>query len=229
VKSTTEKGQVYAVSLARDRGQLEHQHELRQARVLGVPPEAASKPDSVEPNPLVTTISEVVDEDEVGFPRPIANLIICEQAHLIIHSDTHRNPLMPNYDLKIPPNTYDKAMHKPDCDHWLSAMRKEMKNLMSEMNIYELVPLPPGCKAIDCHWVLKFKEDLKGAQVQGTSCRARFLTSPGVDFGKTFTPVAKSASICILCAVAALSDWKLNCFTKHAFLWGKLCKDVYMH
>jgi hypothetical protein len=43
-------------------------------------------------------------------------------------------------------------------------MQKGM-NLMSEMNIYELVSLPADRWAIGCHWVLEFKEDLKGGPV----------------------------------------------------------------
>jgi hypothetical protein len=52
---------------------------------------------------------------------------------------------------------------------------------------------------------------------------------PGVDFGKTFAPVAKSASIRVLAAHATVNDWELDCFNAHcAFLWGKLQEDVFM-
>jgi hypothetical protein len=74
-------------------------------------------------------------------------------------------------------------------------MHKEI-NLMSEMNVYELTMLPTDRRAIGCRWVLEFKEDLKG----GPTFKARLVAQgfsqiTGVDFGKTFAPVAKSMSI----------------------------------
>jgi len=69
----------------------------------------------------------------------------------------------------------------------------------------------------------------------GLSFKARLVAQgfsqiPGIDFGRTFAPVAKSASIHILSAYAAAHDWELDCFdAKRAFLWGKLQEDVYMH
>lgn len=105
-------------------------------------------------------------------------------------------------------------------------MHKEI-NLMSEMNVYKLVLLP----MIGCRWVLEFKEDLKG----GPMFKARLVVQgfsqiPGMDFGKMFAPVAKSASIRVLSAYVAANGWKLDCFDGwRAFLWGKLQEDVYMH
>lgn len=78
---------------------------------------------------------------------------------------------------------------------------------MSEMNVYELVPLPTDRRAIGCHWVLEFKEDLKGGPVFKAHLVAQgFSQILGVDFSRTFAPVAKSASIRILAAHAATHD-----------------------
>lgn len=108
-------------------------------------------------------------------------------------------------------------------------MRKEI-NLMSEMNVYELMPLPADRRAIGCRWVLEFKEDLKGGPVFKARLVVQgFSQIPGIDFRCTFAPVTKSASICVLAAHAAAHDWELDCFdTRCAFLWGKLQEDVYM-
>lgn len=64
----------------------------------------------------------VEDDEEVGFPRVLANLIAVEFACLSVRSDVRRNPLARDYNLKIPPATYDEAIRRPDCDHWLAAM-----------------------------------------------------------------------------------------------------------
>ncbi|KAG1790050.1 uncharacterized protein HD556DRAFT_1310849 [Suillus plorans] len=92
-------------------------------------------PEVIDPDTIIP------DHDEVGFPQVIANLIIVEITTLSVRSDTWRNPLAEGYDLCMPPAMYDEAARRPDCDYWLAAMRKEM-NLMLEMNVYELVPLP---------------------------------------------------------------------------------------
>jgi hypothetical protein len=110
------------------------------------------------------------------------------------------------------------------------AMQKEI-NLMSEMNIYELVELPEGRRAIGCRWILEFKEDEKGGSVHKACLVAQgFSQVPGIDFGKTFAPVARSSSIHLLSAYTAAKDWELDSFdANRAFLWGKLHEDVYMH
>jgi hypothetical protein len=151
-------------------------------------------------------------------------------AGMALRSDVHHNPLTPGYDMKIPPKTHDEAMRQSDWDLWLAAMHKEM-NLMSEMNVYKLVCLPSGRKAIGCRWVLEYKADLKGGSVYKACLVTQGFSHwvPGVDFGKTFAPVAKSASIRIISALAAHLDWELDSFdAKRAFLWGKLQEDVYM-
>jgi hypothetical protein len=56
-----------------------------------------------------------------------------------------------------------------------------------------------------------------------------FSQVPGIDFGKTFAPVARPSFIRLLSAYAATKDWELDSFNANqAFLWGKLREDVYM-
>lgn len=256
-RTGTERGRAYQEKLEADRTRLARQRELRLARINGVPPPDTPEGCDVPPVPIVThpsTISDesggsddipgsetaaalaVMDDDAilpetlmVGFSIGIANMIVVEQAHVAVRSDTRRNPLAPGYDLKIPPNTYDEALRRPDRDHWLAAMKKEM-NLMSEMSVYELVTLPEDRKAIGCRWVLEFKEDLKGGSVFKARLVAQgFSQIPGIDFGKTFAPVARPTSIRVISALAAQLDWELDSFdARRAFLWGKLKEDVYM-
>lgn len=243
----TEKGRLFHECLAADAARLNRQRDLRLARIQGVPP-ADGIPSLVPPVPIATRsvilpapshplpVSDdlnadaiCIDDETVGFPHVLANLIVSELACISIRSDTRRNPHAPGYNMKIPPNTYDEAMRRSDRDSWLAAMKREM-NLMSEMNVYELVPLPSDRKSIGCRWVLEFREDLKGGSVFKARLVAQgFSQVPGIDFGKMFAPVAKAASIRIISALAAHNNWELDAFdAKRVFLWGKLTEDMYM-
>ena len=86
-------------------------------------------------------------DDELPFSDAVVNLVIVEQAHLAIQSNTRRDPGSPGYDMGIPPATYDEAMHRSDASRWRTAMDKEM-GLLHEMKVYDLVHLPLGAHAM---------------------------------------------------------------------------------
>jgi hypothetical protein len=159
----------------------------------------------------------------------IVNVIIEEQAHLAIRSDKRHDPYAIDYDLKIPPAMYEEAIHRPDKEHWLKAMRTELET-MKEMNVYRVVELPMGQKAIGCRWVLELKEDNKGGPIYKAHLIAQgFSQVPGIDFGATFAPVIKPASVCLLATLAYQQNWEIDTFdAKRAFLWGVLKEEIYM-
>jgi hypothetical protein len=208
VRLPTARGQSYQSTLLSDRERLARQRESRQACIQGVIPPI----EGVNAVPDTPDDGIIPDAEEVGFPRAIANLIAAESTCVAVRtSDSRRSPHSSSgYDMKVPPATYDEAVQRPDWDLWLSAMQKEI-NLMSEMGVYELVALPNGRKAIGCRWVLEFKEDQKGGSVYKAQLVAQgFSQVPGVDFGKTFAPVARPSSIRILSVYAAAKDWELD-------------------
>jgi len=171
--------------------------------------------EDVEPNPDVSEL--------------MANVVIEEQAHVAIRSNQRRNPHNPDYDMNIPPATYEEAMKCPDHARWLAAMKMELQT-MKEMGVYELTQLPAGRKAIGNRWVLEFKDDNKGGPVQKARLVAQgFSQVPGVDYSATFAPVIKTASVRFIAALACRNDWELDTFdARHAFLWGVLKEEIYM-
>ena len=51
----------------------------------------------------------------------------------------------------------------------------------------------------------------------------------GLDYGDTFSPVAKMASVCLFIAMVALQQWPLyQLDVKNAFLNGDLKEEIYM-
>jgi hypothetical protein len=118
----TEKGQLYKECLATDKARLSHQRVVRSARINGIPPLPADNkvfdppivtlptPMPTPPPPEVPDPDAIIEDDEeVGFPHVIANLIVVKVAALLVRSDTRHNPLASRYDLHIPPATYDEA------------------------------------------------------------------------------------------------------------------------
>ncbi|KAL0434409.1 UNVERIFIED_CONTAM: hypothetical protein Slati_2775200 [Sesamum latifolium] len=116
--------------------------------------------------------------------------------------------------------TYGEAMSDIDFDKWLEAMKSEIDSMGSNQ-VWTLIDPPKGVKPVGCKWVYKYK---LGADGEVTTFKARLVTKgytqrPGVDFEKTYSPVAMAKSIRILLAIAAWYDyeiWQMN--VKTAFL-----------
>jgi hypothetical protein len=82
-------------------------------------------------------------EPNVDIPEVVANVCIEEQANIALWSNRKCNPHSPDYDMSIPPTTYDEAMKHTDHAQWLAAMEAKLTT-MKEMGVYRLTKLPEG-------------------------------------------------------------------------------------
>ncbi len=156
------------------------------------------------------------------------NLVCSESAFLSLRSDKPRDPTSANYDLRIPPATFLEAMRRPDFHVWEGVVSKELA-VLKDMGVYSLCKLPAGRKAIGNRWVFEHKIEGDELIPKGRLVAKGFSQVPGVDFGRTFAPVAKSASVRMVAAVACRRGWLLECFdATRAFLWGDLEEELYM-
>ena len=134
------------------------------------------------------------------------------------------------FDLSKAPLSYSEAMARPDTPVWRAAMDREKQSLV-DMGAFEEADLPPGEKAVGLKWVYDFKTDALGVKIQGKE-KAR-LVAQGYSqrlgqYGETYAPVAKIASVRILLAWAAIQDLEIFQFDcKTAFLHAKLRHDLY--
>ncbi|KAL0400200.1 UNVERIFIED_CONTAM: Retrovirus-related Pol polyprotein from transposon TNT 1-94 [Sesamum radiatum] len=113
---------------------------------------------------------------------------------------------------------------------WYDAMKEEM-NSMAFNEVWNLVELPDGFKAIGCKWVFKTKKDSLG-NIERHKARLvakGFTQREGIDYTETFSHVSKKDLLRTIMALVADFDTDLHQMdVKTAFLNGELEEEVYM-
>lgn len=130
----------------------------------------------------------------------------------------------------LEPETYKEVTAHPQKQKWLDAMKAEYDSLLKH-GTWVLVDRPIGRKTTKCKWVFKLKKDTSG---QITKYKARlvakgFTQVAGIDYGETFSPVARLSSVRILLAFAAHHGLQVDHLdVETAFLNGDLEEEIYM-
>ena len=128
------------------------------------------------------------------------------------------------------PRNVRVAIESSDGSEWELDMQEEYKSLIAN-GTWELIPLPKSHKALKCKWVFRTKKDVKGMVV---CFKARLVAKgcsqmEGIDFSKTFAPVAKFNTIRVILALAAAMGLEIHqMVVKTAFLNDKLDVVIYM-
>ena len=128
------------------------------------------------------------------------------------------------------PNSYAEAMSSKHQREWMEAINEELKN-MDLLKVWDLVPLPPGRKAIQSRWVFRVKTLPNGdldrfrarLVLKGYSQRA------GLDYSELFSPTVKFETIRCMLNMAVRKNlviWQAD--VKCAFLSAKIDSELYM-
>uniref|UniRef100_A0A2N9GE70 CCHC-type domain-containing protein n=1 Tax=Fagus sylvatica TaxID=28930 RepID=A0A2N9GE70_FAGSY len=124
------------------------------------------------------------------------------------------------------PRTVQEALSSSVSDKWMKAMDDEMESMRTNQ-VWDLVDLPPGRKAIRNKWVLKIKRKADGS-IERYKAR---LVAKGYtqNYEKTFSPVVRFASVCLILAIVANLNLELyQMDVKTTFLNGELDEEIYM-
>ena len=154
-------------------------------------------------------------------PHPIYNFLSYHRL-----SSTYSAFVSTISTVSLPKDTNEALSHPG----WRQAMVDEMAALHST-GTWDLVVLPVGKFPVGCRWVYTVKV---GPDGQVDRLKARLVAKGytqvyGSDYGDTFSPVAKIASVRLLLSMAAMCSWPLfQLDIKNAFLHGDLAEEVYM-
>ena len=94
-----------------------------------------------------------------------------------------------------------------------------------------MVDLPPSQSIIGCKWVYKMKIKADGfvERYKARLVTKGFTQEYGIDYKKTFAPVARLTSVRCLIAVPTIRRWPFyQMDMKNTFLNGDLHEEVYM-
>jgi hypothetical protein len=126
------------------------------------------------------------------------------------------------------PSSVREALRDP---HWRAAMQEEFEALSSNQT-WTLVPRPPRTNIVTGKWVFrhKLREDGSLERYKARWVVRGFAQRPGIDFGETFSPVVKPATIRAVLTLACSRDWPVHQLdVKNAFLNGILDEQVYCY
>lgn len=113
--------------------------------------------------------------------------------------------------------------------HWKQAMQKEFQSLI-KTGTRTLVP-SIGLQVVDSKWLFKTKFKSGGTIERNKAFLVAkgFQHCPSVNFGETFSSVAKSTTIKVLLAIVVSLNWSNKQLdVNNAFLNGQLSEEEYM-
>ncbi|GJS75211.1 retrovirus-related pol polyprotein from transposon TNT 1-94 [Tanacetum coccineum] len=127
----------------------------------------------------------------------------------------------------IEPKNINEALKD---ESWIISMQEELNQFISN-DIWELVPNPKDMTTIGTKWVFRNRLDENGV-VSRNKVRLvaqGYNQQEGIDYDKTYAPVARLESIRILLAYACALDFKLfQMDMKSAFLNSFINEEVYV-
>ncbi|GKF74271.1 putative ribonuclease H-like domain-containing protein [Tanacetum coccineum] len=97
--------------------------------------------------------------------------------------------------------------------------------------VWTLVDLPNGKRAIGTKWVFMNKKDERGIMIKNKAklVAQGYTQEEGIDYDEVFAPVARIEAIRLFLAYASFKDFLVyHMDVKSAFLYGKIEEEVYV-
>ncbi|GKA20374.1 putative ribonuclease H-like domain-containing protein [Tanacetum coccineum] len=113
---------------------------------------------------------------------------------------------------------------------WIEAMQEELLQFKLQQ-VWTLMDLPHGKRAIGTKWVYKNKKDERGIVIRNKErlVAQGYTQEEGIDYDEVFSPVARIEAITLFLAYASFKDFVVyQMDVKSAFLYGKIEEEVYV-
>ncbi|GJV43180.1 putative ribonuclease H-like domain-containing protein [Tanacetum coccineum] len=123
-----------------------------------------------------------------------------------------------------------KVIHALKDPSWIEAMQEELLQFKLQ-EVWTLVDLPNGKRAIGSKWVFRNKKDERGIVIRNKArlVAQGYTQEEGIDYDEVFTPVARIEAIRLFLAYASFKDFVVyQMDVKSAFLYGKIEEEVYV-
>ncbi|GJR71406.1 putative ribonuclease H-like domain-containing protein [Tanacetum coccineum] len=136
------------------------------------------------------------------------------------HEDLH-NCLFACFLSQEEPKKVIQALNDPS---WIEAMQEELLQFKLQQ-VWTLVDLPYGKRAIGTKWVYRNKKDKRGIVIKNKArlVAQGYTQEEGIDYDEVFAPVARIEAIRLFLAYASFKDFVVyQMDVKSAFLYGKI-------
>ncbi|GJZ75917.1 ribonuclease H-like domain-containing protein [Tanacetum coccineum] len=170
------------------------------------------------------------DEPEVDLGNILNSYTVPATPNTRIHKD---HPIK-NVIGDVKSSVQTRRMTKPTSEQgFLSAVEAMQEELLQFklQQVWKLVDLPNGKRAIGTKWVFKNKKDERGIVIRN---KARLVAQghrqeEGIDYEEVFAPVARIEAIRLFLAYASFMGFLVyQMDVKSAFLYGTIEEEVYV-
>ncbi|GJV64259.1 putative ribonuclease H-like domain-containing protein [Tanacetum coccineum] len=123
-----------------------------------------------------------------------------------------------------------KVIHALKDPSWIEAMQEELLQFKLQ-EVWTLVDLPNGKRAIGSKWVFRNKKDERGIVIRNKArlVAQGYTQEEKIDYNEVFAPVARIKAIRLFLAYASFKDFVVyQIDVKSAFLYGKIEEEVYV-
>ncbi|GKC20484.1 ribonuclease H-like domain-containing protein [Tanacetum coccineum] len=141
---------------------------------------------------------------------------------------THKDHSLENVISNEEPKKVIQSLKDPS---WIEAMQEELLQLKLQQ-VWTLVDLPYGKRAIRTKWVYRNKKDERGIVIRNKArlVAQGYTQEEGIDYDEVFAPVARIEAIRLFLAYASFKDFVVyQMDVQSAFLYCKIEEEVYVY
>ena len=153
--------------------------------------------------------------------------MIHPQAGVQTRSATRNDCFFSGFLSQVEPKKIEEALVDPD---WVIVMQDEL-NQFERQKVWKLVARPKDKTVIGTRWVFRNKLDEYGIVTRNKAILVAkgYSQQEGIDYDKTYSPVARLEAINIFLELVAQSNFKVyQMDVKSAILNGELEEEVYV-